>query len=133
MAPPTPVVALGAFCELVEDSLDRDSSVQSFRVAEYAIVGSGERIMLHDGERGFTVRASHGPIVTSVSGAAIVRHVLNAVLPDRDDEGPHPLPWLADLLSARGVATTAGALEGLPYEVSFGPRLVDWLMDGDPP
>lgn len=124
-APPPRVVALGATCDL-RPPFD-DERRQSFSVSEFALLGDGRRVILHD-ERGFTIGAPSGGVGKHETAESITRDVLNVVLPDEDESGEeHPWSWLARLARARGLDVTAEDLRVLPYEVVLTDGVIRWL------
>lgn len=122
-APPARLVAV---CDLRSQDTDR----ASFDVTELLVLADGQRVVLHEGERGWT---SHvvGQLPRPVwTREGVVRSALTVVLPDGDDDPePHPWAWLAELATAAGVPVTADDLRGLPYGVELSERLAAWLDD----
>ena len=121
------VVALGAWCDLVpaHRATASPGSV-SFDVHEFAQVADGRRVVLHAGERGFSVSGPGtdvGHPLGGLTAEGIRSHVLNTVLPDEDDGEQHPWEWLAGLLRGQGVAATAADLRGVPYTVELSDRV----------
>lgn len=125
------VVGLGAFCELDPRSEATDDDGQySFRVSEFAVLDTGERVTLH-AERGFSGWANRGSIWAHESVESITRNVLTTVLPDDDEPvDEHPWEWLAGLARAQGIDVTADDLRPLPYEVVLGERVLRRLSTG---
>ncbi|WP_329109550.1 hypothetical protein OG792_12315 [Micromonospora sp. NBC_01699] len=130
---PGRIVALGASCDL-RGTYPEDASTRNFIVSEYAMLEDGRRVLLH-ADRGFTVTARStgvpGGVVPLVeTRESITRYILNAVLPDDEQcamEQEHPWSWLAELARARGLDATAEDLRGLPYEVDFTDKMIEWL------
>jgi hypothetical protein len=120
------VVGLGAICD-VDLNATNDERQNSFRVSEFALLESGERVFLH-AERGYTGRVfPSGDIWEHETGDEITRTVMNVVLPDPEDGEPHPWEWLAELAQAQGIDVTAGELRSLPYEVLLGESVIERL------
>ena len=122
------VVGLGAYCDLVRERPSSDGPYQlSFDVDEFALLADGRRVMLHQGERGFTTTTpdplAHHPL-RGLTAESIESSVRTVVLPDEDDpEDEHPYEWLCELLRAHGVAASTESLRALPYTVVFSERL----------
>jgi hypothetical protein len=132
------VVRLGAWCDFVTEDEYRQRLVRdgwpadeiehlveesnlgiSFDVHEFAELTDGRRLTLH-AERGFTTSGQWRHLTLE----NLERDARTTVLPDDDDtEDEHPWEWLATLLHARGVESTAEALRLLPYDVEFSERL----------
>ena len=129
------VVGLVAWCDLVpaHRSTASPGSV-CFDVAELAELADGRRVVLHAGERGFSVSGpgtGAGHPLGGLSAEAIRSDVLTTVLPDEDDGEQHPWEWLAGLLRGHGIAATADDLRGAPYTVELSDRVHRLL--GPPP
>lgn len=124
------VVELGAICDL---GVAVAGFSQDFRVSEYLILDTGERIVLED-ERGFTTAAFvDGARIQSQAvetRESLTASILNVVLPDDDTTGDaHPWDWLAELAHARGVAVTADELRDVPYRIRMTPQVEAWLSN----
>ena len=123
------VVSLGALCDLVPEgeSTASPGSV-SFRVDEFAVLADGRRVVVHSGQRGFSVSGPGRPSPTDplagMTAAQIEADVLTTVLPDEDDGEEHPWEWLARQLQSSGLEVSAASLRSLPcrVEVSEGLR-----------
>lgn len=122
---PLRVVALGATCDLRPPF--NDTRRQSFSVSEFAVLGDGRRVILHN-DRGFTLGAPSGGVGDHETAGSITRDALNVLLPDDDDSGEeHPWWWLAELARSRGLDVTAEDLRALPYEVVLTDGVIRWL------
>jgi hypothetical protein len=119
---PASVVGLGAICDL-RPPQDHQRNSQSFSVGEFATLGNGDRLMLHQ-ERGFTMS---GAVGDSLPGTVIVRQVLHVVLRDESGSNDHSWSELAELARSRGLDVTADQLRQLPYEVLVTDRILRWL------
>jgi hypothetical protein len=121
------VVGLGAECEFVPEDVSRASPGSvSFDVSEFAVLADGRRLVLHAGERGFSVtgpRAFCDSPLGDLTAESIESGVLATVLPDEDDGEQHPWEWLCDLLRAHGVVVAPDELKAVPYEVVLGERV----------
>lgn len=130
------VVGIGAICDLRTPRAEYSGS-GSFSVSEFVRLEDGRWVLLHE-ERGFTHSPPMGPGVTPGSGhrdthESILRHVLNTVLPDDDEEArleAHPWQWLAGLAQARGLSVTAEGLQPLDYEVVLSVAVKRWVAEG---
>lgn len=122
-APPARLVAV---CDLGPASTDPARA--SFDVAELLVLADGRRVVLHEGERGWT-EGYVGPLPRPPhTREEVVRSALTVVLPDGDEDGePHPWAWLAELARAKGVDVTADELRVLPYDVELTDRLLAWV------
>lgn len=124
---PSPIVGLGAYCDLRPASADGLS--QSFSVSEFALLADGRRVTLHN-ERGLTIGwggGYTGDLAGTETTETLTQQVLNVVLPDEDDGQAHPWSWLAALGRARGLEVTANDLRVLPYEVHLSESVLRWL------
>lgn len=121
------VVGLGAWCDLAEARV-ADQREAHFSVGEFAVLGDGRRITLHN-ERGFGGRLSrNADYWLYQTEESVKRGVLTTVLPDDDDtQDEHPWEWLVTLCRARGIETTVDELKAVPYEVVLSERMVDRL------
>ena len=121
------VVGLGAWCDLVPAHRGTASPGSvSFDVHEFARLADGRRVVLHAGERGFSVSGpgtGGGHPLGGLVEERIRADVLTTVLPDEDDGEQHPWEWLAGLLRGHGVAATADDLRSLPYTVELSDRV----------
>jgi hypothetical protein len=139
------VVGLGAWCDFVTEDEYRERLLRegwpadevdnlveeskpgvSFVVHEFADLGDGRRLTLHQ-ERGFG-GTSTGPAPRDqwrdLTLEDLEQDVRTTVLPDDDDsQDEHPWEWLAELLHAHGVEVTAEELRRVPYSVEFSERL----------
>jgi len=131
------VIGLGAICDLELDAPNNGRD-NSFRVSEFALLDSGESIILH-ADRGYQRWSSSADIWAHETVESITRNVLTTVLPDDDDtDDEHPWEWLANLAHAHGIDVTADDLRRVPYEVVLTERVtrrlpttVIRLTDGD--
>lgn len=101
----------------------------SFSVDELAVLADGRRVVLHEGERGWS---SSGPATTDPLGGLTQEDIesgaLTTVLPDGEDPAEeHPYEHLAALARAQGVSVTADRLRAVPYTVELGPLLQELL------
>lgn len=119
------VVGLRAICDL-DPGGNHDPRENNFRVSEFAVLDSGELVMLHN-ERGYGGRSSSGDIWAHESVETITLNVLTTVLPDDDIDEEHPWEWLAELAQARGIDVTANDLRQVPYEVVVTERVLQRL------
>lgn len=124
---PAEVVRLGAWCDLVpEEEATASPGSVSFAVDEFAVLADGRRVLLHQGERGFSVSGPASPTghpLRWLTAEDIERDVLTTVLPDEDDGQEHPWEWLAGLLRGHGVVVRAEELRSVPYGVELSERL----------
>lgn len=125
---PTPVVGVGALCDIRSGS--PTSREQSFSVAEFVDLEDGRRVILHR-DRGWSQGwRSTAPVEVwpAPTEEELVEAVLNVVLPD-DDDNPDDHDWagLAKLAQARGISVTPADLRRLQYEVVLAPGLLRWL------
>ena len=149
----TPVVSLGAWCELVdlEDEIARLRAAPlsdalreeeigfarrriAFDVSEFAVLADGRCLTLH-AERGFARSTDPDDRWAHVTRDGVIRDVLTTVLPDVDEDGnetgdDHPWEWLVLLLAVHGIRTTAAHLRTVPYVVELSDRLETLLAEG---
>jgi hypothetical protein len=125
------VVGLGAICDL-DPAGNHDPRENDFTVSEFALLDTGERVILHD-ERGYGGRSSSGDIWAHETVETITSDVLTTVLADDDDIGEeHRWTWLAKLARAQGIYVTADDLRQVPYEVVLTERVVQRLRNRPP-
>jgi hypothetical protein len=125
------VVGLGAICDL-DPAGNHDPRENGFKVSEFALLDTGERVTLH-AERGYGGRSSSGVIWAHETVETITRDVLTTVLPDDDDiDEEHPWEWLAELAHAQGIDVTADDLRQVPYEVVLTERVLHRLPSTPP-
>ena len=121
------VVALGAWCEFEPEDASRASPGSiSFAVSEFAQLADGSRVILHQGERGFSGSGPQGDSdhpLGDITAESIRSGVLMTVLPDEDDGENHPWEWLAERLLQHGVAVSPETLKTLPYTVELSDRV----------
>jgi hypothetical protein len=118
-----------------EDESTASPGSVSFRVDEFAVLADGRRLVLHSGERGFSVSGpvlpTPGDPLAGMTASGIESDVLTTVLPHEDDGEEHPWEWLAQLLRAQGCEVSAAAIRSLPYNVEFSERLRGLLATRD--
>ncbi|PFG19474.1 hypothetical protein [Serinibacter salmoneus] len=116
------VVSLTAVCELTE----RVGSVTSFRVDQYAVLVSGERVLIPL-DFGFDVLAPPGYRRDLISRESLVDSAKVTLVADSEvDE--LPLDLISFVLAGRGVVADVEVLRGLPVVIELGPRALS-LMD----
>lgn len=135
------IVKLGAFCDL---SSDDGNGRLSFDVVEFAQLSDGTRVELD--HRGWTqqVRAVSAEAPSSSPRSLeepfepwqyqtrqeLEDAVRAVVLPDDDEKAAkqdHDWEWLAECAASRGLATSAGALAGLAYEIELSDSVLSRL------
>ncbi len=135
------LVGLGAICDRAGPQ-ESDGS-QSFRVGEFALLDSGDRLLLHD-DRGFTLSCVFGgpePLraATGLTPTDLIREALNvSVLPDEweiqtglDEDGLAHWRWIAKLIESRGLCVAPEQLRALPYKVLLTDGVLNWLEQSD--
>ncbi len=122
------IIALWAVCDLYLGRAPNSRS-QSFTVAEYALLASGDLRLLRSG-LGWTVEARGAAISLTFTPASLIKDVLNVVLPDYDEpEDDHPWEWLATLAQKQDLTTSAVELRGLPYRVLLTDRVLNRITE----
>lgn len=125
------VTGIGAYVDL--DARDAETGDEHYSILEFVRLEDGARVVIDD--RGLSL--GRRPLRRKPGAEAdlgfddledLRRTVLDAVLPDDDDEAMiHDHPWehLADCARARGIMVTADELRALPdYEVEIAPTLL---------
>ena len=140
----SPVVALGAWCDLhVPPPGGATPGGVHFRVSEFAVLADGRRVTIRD-DLGFSSWSRvldesghvHAVDPWPLTRESLEADVRNVVLPDEDAEAlqdAHPYGWLSELLARQGIHASAEHLRSVPYSIEFSEHLERRLSEGGPP
>jgi hypothetical protein len=102
----------------------------SSAVSDWAELTDGRRVVLPDGDLGYTSMLNTNIDLWAFTDAHSARASgLVVVLPNEDDGEDRPWAWLLDLLAEQGIASTDAELRAVPYEVELGTELLRRVSD----